>query len=523
MKGSSRPHHQTAEHLQAEERVGPWGASTWMDSTSADGTTKHAAPQTFSLPEMLSYCLSSDLSTILFCSENAEKILGCPIHQVRSHGGILLKYVHFDDRFRVLNALEEALLLKKPVVVSYRWEAPNKKEQVILVNHCVAAHSDFGEVITGVIFRISAPLYDELSLLFERDPRNLSPSREPMDGEIFTLLNDQLSPIGDSVSSDGGEETSATLRRCVPFLAIEKEEELLQALATEISDGAISEPKVKSTNAKIGKGSVREASRVLFSGERVYRAVLRRVEKDTFSPHYVFRLIEVTTEYIREQELRSLRALRSNIGVSTLSLAELSDRLSMLERPKSGLEHRESGSDYAREQISACREEISATLATLSRSFDSPFLSGRELLFQCSEPFAVSVPSEVPFRVSLEDANLKVWRSVGTELLAHVRQISSQISSLAEVSEELSLTLGPSGSESFQLVVELVLAEHLKKQATLELKALNSVGEGTEGILLSDEFSLLSEQELSTDGGRYTAGRCAVRIVITSLGVISKR
>jgi hypothetical protein len=409
---------------------------------------EYPAPQTFELPEVLSYCLSADLSTLLYCSGNTEEILQCPIHRVRAHGGLLLRHVHFDDRFRVLNALEEALLCREPVVVAYRWNPPKSDEPTILVNHCVAAQSDLGEVLTGTIFRVTSSLQEELGLLATRQHslhiQEPEKKGERSDLQRAVLLNSDLEPFTlsqyeTSLPSEG--------TRCIPFLSQEKERQVLHELSC----------KLQVRNGKRSSAPL-NAQQQLFYAAKVYEASLKRVERETFSPHYIFTLREITESYMVKEELKSLRRLRTHSTSASATIRELSHLL-----------HKAQQCSHQNPEVQELLDECCSTIATAEQSLLSqqrePFISGREVLFRSLSTLSTELRSDVELNLNLETARLSLWRSVAEEYLEVLSTLAAVLLPIANATTRADVTLRREGEYGIQVEFLLTLRGKYQQNA----------------------------------------------------------
>jgi hypothetical protein len=394
---------------------------------------------------MLSYCLSSDLSTLLHCSGDTESILGIPEQKLRTQGGLLIRHVHFDDRFRVLNALEEALLKRTSIVFAYRWTPPDPATHRILINHCVASQSDIGEVITGTLFHISTQLQDELNLLFERSALPVDLSNVTQDAKqnalIFsTLLDEELRCIGSGTYHNDSahfptrtsdpEETSSykdQKNRCLPFLSWNQERAILVQLASRITPNH----KERFPPDKARQDS---ASEHLFHQDTVYLATLRRIEQKTFSPHFGFRLMDVTDQFLQSHELKSLRYMRNSLSAAKSTLIEAERGLErLLSSPSLNPE--------MREQLSETKGDIAASLSNISQQMLTPFVSGKELLLESLGTLSRELGCEVELHVHVKKHSMYIWRSIATILIKHLEAISTQLLPVANRSQSIQINL----------------------------------------------------------------------------------
>lgn len=414
-------------------------------SSTKDTSLSSVPPSIFELPEMLSYCLSSDLSTLLHCSGDTESILGIPEQKLRTQGGLLVRHVHFDDRFRVLNALEEALLKRTSLVFAYRWTPPDPAIHRILINHCVASQSDIGEVITGTLFHVSTQLQDELNLLFERSALPIDPSHAPGDVKpnslIFsTLLDDELRCIGSGTyhnasghfltrtsEPEGASSPKNQRNRCLPFLSWEQERTILGQLAARITP--TNKDRVPPDDARQDS-----ASEHLFHRDAVYLATLHRIEQKTFSPHFGFRLMDVTDQFLQSHELKSLRYMRNSLSAAKSTLIDAERGLErLLSSPSLNPE--------MREQLSETKGDIAASLSNISQQMLTPFVSGKELLLESLGTLSRELGCEVELHVHVKKHSMYIWRSIATLLIKHLGAISTQLLPVANRSQSIEITL----------------------------------------------------------------------------------
>ncbi|MGA1192490.1 MAG: hypothetical protein ACO3XO_09435 [Bdellovibrionota bacterium] len=445
---------------------------------ASDSSLSSVPPSIFQLPEMLSYCLSSDLSTLLHCSGDTESILGIPEKKLRTQGGLLIRHVHFDDRFRVLNSLEEALLKRTSLVFAYRWTPPNPAIHSILINHCVASQSDIGEVITGTLFHVSPQLQEELNLLFERGNLPTDLSHTTGDGKphalIFsTLLDEELRCIGPGTihksshhfangKLDPSEDslTKDQKNRCLPFLPWEQEREILRQLAARIT------PRLTKRSHQDDPRQD-SASEHLFHRDTVYLATLRRIEQKTFSPHFGFTLKDITEQFLQSHELKSLRYMRNSLSAAKSTLTDA-------ERGLDRLLSSASLNPKIREQLSEAKEDIAASLSNISQQMLTPFVSGKELLLESLGTLSRELGCEVELHVQVKKHSLYVWRSIATILIEQLEAVSAQLLPVANRSQCIRIMLDSIEDNTLLLELYFFIPQATKEELSVLKKHLDS-------------------------------------------------
>ncbi|NBW40106.1 hypothetical protein EBR25_03775 [bacterium] len=481
----------------------------------------------FHLPEILSYCLSSDLSTLLHCSGDTEAILRIPEQQLRTQGGLLLRHVHFDDRFRVLNTLEETLLSGTPKVFAYRWTPPDPDTSQLLINHCVASQSDIGEVLTGTIFRVSPELQDELNLLLEKNinfNNTFNDSKEESLGPIINslLLGDDLRPIlgqtrngpahallhhmkrVNALSSEA-QSLESEPNRGVPFLPEERERVLFRQLADRVSRNR--------TSATDTPPSAKEH---LFFRDKVYLASLERIVEKTFSPHFLFTLRDITANFLNSHELKSLRYLRDSLSTAKTSLADIErDVERILASPLL--------SSQLRIEMTDLKEDISASLSNLTRQVLTPFVSGQDLLLESLGTLSGEIGCEVELKVQVKQRSMYIWRSIADVLIAYLQNISKELLPLANKSTQTEIILSSISGNDIQLQFSFTVIGSSEQ-------ALNQLMQTIESSQERDALhpALAQELELVHEEGQKNTAKTSkntyiVRMNITAIGAIHPR
>ena len=405
-----------------------------------DNTIPH---KTFGLPEVLSYCLSSDLSTLLYCSSNASIVLGCPLHQVKSNGALLLRHIHADDRFRVLNSIEDALVSSMPSSVAYRWIAPDTGKTQLLFNHCAPAHSDQGEIISGIIVRIDSELSKEISLV-SGFGLNAAEHFSDETGSARILLDESLTPLSPPIErarpSKNKEDKKKTSTQKTTPLSL-----LIEELLTHKGKRRL----IEKLSAIVTTGSRKIASENLFYGARVIKASMKRITKDTFTPYFLLTLQDISKEFLEKEELKSLRKSRSKARFLRKLIKPLSKKLKKIKSlpALSEPEHRE-----LLQETCSIVEQIDQTL---SHQRSRPFVNASQMLIRTLGEISSELPSHTEIHVDVPSSKVWLWKSIAREAESLLFDLQKWISInsfdinkiTANIKQKQSLSTQPNFSE----------------------------------------------------------------------------
>jgi nitrogen-specific signal transduction histidine kinase/ActR/RegA family two-component response regulator len=113
--------------------------------------------------ELFIFSYSIKKKSLLFWSENAEKILGVKDVAIARDANLFLRHVHPDDRFALLTELESAFSGNGAYRATYRWIRPDSDE--IRWLHCRAQTSehDGEKTLDGSIIDLSREFTGEMS------------------------------------------------------------------------------------------------------------------------------------------------------------------------------------------------------------------------------------------------------------------------------------------------------------------------------------------------------------------------
>lgn len=109
------------------------------------------------------FSYSIEKRSLLFWSDNAEKVLGVKDIAIARDANLFLRHVHPDDRFALLTELEEAFRGQVPYRATYRWIRPDTDETRWL--HCRAQMHEMQneKSLDGIIMDLSEEFTGEMS------------------------------------------------------------------------------------------------------------------------------------------------------------------------------------------------------------------------------------------------------------------------------------------------------------------------------------------------------------------------
>ncbi len=109
------------------------------------------------------FSYSIEKRSLLFWSDNAEKVLGVKDIAIARDANLFLRHVHPDDRFALLTELEEAFRGQAPYRATYRWIRPDTDETRWL--HCRAQMHEMQneKSLDGIIMDLSEEFTGEMS------------------------------------------------------------------------------------------------------------------------------------------------------------------------------------------------------------------------------------------------------------------------------------------------------------------------------------------------------------------------
>lgn len=272
------------------------------------------------------------LKTLLSWSDNARAVLGVGDAQIIRDGNVFMRFVHDDDRFRVLSALERALKDGCSYQCTYRWVRPDNDQIRFL--HCRAAassqnYSDWnvsvsGElgnaaIIDGVIFDLGTSpesvgrsdsiwaqvqtglsTWPGLAFLLDEDLRVVWTSTTPKDALIPHAVRSHAFNFGDPAFDHQMLESGR------PFLNAFKDDAArvrVQRLLTELAIG-------KATRHRLMLGEGAESHQVTFSsfGDRNHCFGILAMVEDARN------LSELQQEVKRLRRAESFQSLAAGIS-----------------------------------------------------------------------------------------------------------------------------------------------------------------------------------------------------------------
>ncbi|MCB0319603.1 MAG: PAS domain-containing protein [Bdellovibrionales bacterium] len=443
-----------APSIPADRSPSPTGSSTGRVSP-----TEGQLP--YPLPAVVSYCLSSDLSTLLFCSSNIEEILGCSLHQVRNNGALFLRHIHSDDKFRVLNTLEESLLTKRPVSIAYRWVNPKTGVADVLVNHCSVAFSEHGEVLSGLILHLRPEIAEEIGFVSGTrlhvapnnrslsDNRNVSGENSCGDASATLVLDDYLQPYNWG-HENGKHHPRSNLSHSPKADAPPSSSDLgrfLSSLMTTPSEFRI----VQHLHSSLQSGASQESSVHLFEGAQVLLLSLRRISEETFTPYYLLSLFDVSHGYIEEEELKALRQTRGVFTALETTLSDLHAELSQL-RTKDFPQRSMQGAKNSIRYIDEIRAKLSACEG-------KPFVDCSEVVLSSLNEIAKQIPSWVAMKVEIPPESFSVWRTVAEYMSIQLREIGEWTIQCGSKSSYIRISLDRPELSVFALYIEFRISK----------------------------------------------------------------
>ena len=167
--------------------------------------------------EVVFFSYSPAQRTLLSHSANVEQILGEKPSRLALDAGILLRYIHPDDRFSMLEQVERALRGETALCRTYRWIRPDTNEQRRL--HCRAALAHTPDRpraahFDGIILDLTVALNEPLGESSARQPAALNLARAPF---TFFLLDEDLRV---TQCNDASPKTLCSRDGCYDFSAL---------------------------------------------------------------------------------------------------------------------------------------------------------------------------------------------------------------------------------------------------------------------------------------------------------------
>lgn len=154
--------------------------SVWTSSQLIKSLTQQA--------QLFIFAYSPSKKNLLAWSENAAELLGVKDSDITGSGNLFLRHVHPDDRFALMNDLEDALKKNSEYRATYRWIRPDNNQLRWL--HCRGKVSQHTEepVFEGVLLDLTAEFTGQVAHI--AGPDSLSSILAAFPAMVFTLDKD---------------------------------------------------------------------------------------------------------------------------------------------------------------------------------------------------------------------------------------------------------------------------------------------------------------------------------------------
>lgn len=261
--------------------------------------------------EFFIFSYSPALKSLITWSDNAEVVLGVEDRRIARDGNIFLRHVHQDDRFHLLNKLEDALAGRASFRATYRWIRPDRNQQRWL--HCRATLKKTGsaELLEGIILDISDEIQAPLEYFAAAESLNTVLSALP--GLVIIVADKDLRIISLSISDETHDFKFGDPAFKKNLFQIGRD------LISCFSDEELIS-RIKSTASQILSGKQKNLNFRIVENERSYRVDFYSRDSDESSNGLVCVVSEIT-ELVRLegrvsklQKVESLRALSAGVG-----------------------------------------------------------------------------------------------------------------------------------------------------------------------------------------------------------------
>jgi CheY-like chemotaxis protein len=102
------------------------------------------------------FVLAPQQNSLVGWSNNSEAVLGLKDYEVAQDGNLFLRHAHQDDRYRLLNHLDDLFARRAPIRIVYRWIRPDTGDLRWVLCRADPAQRDEGAVYEGILADITA-------------------------------------------------------------------------------------------------------------------------------------------------------------------------------------------------------------------------------------------------------------------------------------------------------------------------------------------------------------------------------